>query len=394
MNGGTGASSTVLALFERKQHIAAFGRDPSAVGLRIRSESTTWTILNPRRTLYRVGENMRLASGRIGKDIIIIQGLILLLACESVFGRSVESKVEGPSVAVAKVASRYRFSSYEVCGKQIALQGRFDTLEMRGDSRRASFNHVDFWLSGPPARSWGRWTMLQNDVDKMVAPLVNPSDAVKGEGYGVIVLDPGHGGEDKGANDMRRGIQEKDIALELAKNVRAILKRYNLDVRLTRWQDVNLSLDERSQYAEQVHADLFVSIHLNSTDSPEPSGIETHIMPPAGYPLTSCATVTARDRVVYPGNRHDGANMALGYMLQKSLLKYTQAEDRGVRRSRFHVIKCAPCPSALIECGFISNRLEREKIMDPKYRDCLAKALAEGIIVYLNIVKRAHNINP
>ncbi|MBU0715527.1 MAG: N-acetylmuramoyl-L-alanine amidase [Verrucomicrobia bacterium] len=334
---------------------------------------------------------MRIAFGIIGK---CIQGLILLLACESVFGRSVDSKVEGPSVAVSKVASRYGFSSYDVHGKQITLQGRFNMLEMEGNSRRASFNHVDFWLSGPPARSWGRWTMLQNDVDKMLAPLLNPSEAVKKEGYRVIVLDPGHGGNDKGANNMRRGIQEKQIVLELAKDVRGILKRYNLDVRLTRWQDVNLSLDERSQYAAQVRADLFVSIHLNSANSSKPSGIETHIMPLAGYPITANASVSSRDRVAFPGNRHDEANMVLGYMLQKSLLKYTRAEDRGVRRSRFYVIKCAPCPAALVECGFISNCKEREKLMQTEYKDRIAKALAEGIIAYLNTVKRAHNIKP
>ena len=337
---------------------------------------------------------MRIAFRTISKEHKYIHGLILLLACESVFGRSVDSKIEGPFVAVSKVSSRYGFSSYGVHGKQITLRGRFNMLEMEGNSRRASFNHVDFWLSGPPARSWGHWTMLQNDVDKMLVPLLNPYEAVKKEGYRVIVLDPGHGGNDKGANNMRRGIQEKQIALELAKDVRGILKRYNLDVRLTRWQDVNLSLDERSQYAAQVRADLFVSIHLNSADSSKPSGIETHIMPPAGCPLTSRATVTARDRVVYPGNHHDGANMVLGYMLQKSLLKYTRAEDRGIRRSRFYVIKCAPCPAALVECGFISNRKEREKLMDPKYCDRIVKALAEGVIAYLNTVKRAHNIKP
>ena len=144
---------------------------------------------------------MRIAFGIIGKEHKYIQGLILLLICESVFGRSVDSKVEGPSVAVSKVASRYGFSSYGVHGKQITLRGRFNMLKMEGDSRRASFNDVDFWLSGPPARSWGRWTMLQNDVDKMLSPLLNPSDAVKKEGYRVIVLDPGHGGNDKGANN-------------------------------------------------------------------------------------------------------------------------------------------------------------------------------------------------
>jgi len=344
--------------------------------------------------LFDVGKNMRIALGIIGKEHKYMHALILLLACESVFGRSVESKVEGPSVAVSKVAGRYGFSSYDAHGKRITLRKRFNVLEMEGDSRRASFNHVDFWLSGAPVRSWGRWTMLQNDVDKMLAPLLNPSNVVKGEDYGVIVLDPGHGGEDKGANDMRRGIQEKRITLELANAVRDILRHYDIEVRLTRRQDNNMELDERCQYATRMRADVFVSIHLNSADSSEPSGVETHILPPAGCPITSNTRITARDRVAYPGNRHDGANMVLGYMLQKSLLKHTRAEDRGVRRSRFYVIKCAPCPAALVECGFISNRKEREKLMQSEYKDRIAKALAEGIIAYLNTVKRAHNITP
>jgi len=337
---------------------------------------------------------MRLAFGIIGKEHKLIQGLILLLACESVCGRSVGTTVEGPSVAVSKVAGWYGFSSYDVHGKKLTLRGRFNMLEMEGDSRRASFNHVDFWLSGPPARSWGRWTMLQNDVDKMLVPLLNPSNALKGEGYGVIVLDPGHGGQDPGACDLRRGLEEKRITLELAQRVQTILQKCNVDARLTRGGDQTTDLDQRCLLANRFGADLFVSIHLNATANADSSGIETHILPPAGCPITASAFVSSRDRVAFPGNRHDDANMVLGYMLQKSLLKYTRAEDRGVRRSRFYVIKCAPCPAALVECGFISNRKEREKLMDPKYRDGLAKALAEGIIAYLNTVKRAHNITP
>ncbi|MDD5679012.1 MAG: N-acetylmuramoyl-L-alanine amidase [Kiritimatiellae bacterium] len=337
---------------------------------------------------------MRIAFGIIGREFMFMQGLILLLACESALGRAAGGTVKGSSVAVSKVADLYGFASYEARGRQLLLRGRFNTLEMEGDSRRASFNRVDFWLSGPPARRWGRWTILQNDVAKMLAPLLNPSEAVKGEGHRVIVLDPGHGGEDKGANNMRRGIQEKQITLELANAVRDLLRHYDIDVRLTRKQDNNMELDERCRYATLVRADVFVSIHLNAAANSESSGIETFILPPAGYPITSGATVNARDRSVYPGNRHDGANMALGYMLQKSLLKYTRAEDRGIRRSRFQVIKNAPCPAALVECGFISNRKEREKLMDQKYRDRIAKALAEGIIAYLNTVKRARNMKP
>lgn len=319
--------------------------------------------------------------------------LFFLSMCWLFVNCSKGATIKPPSVAISKIANRFGFVSYDVKGKQITLRGKFNIIEMEGDSRRASFNNVNFWFSTPPARRWGHWTMRQNDIDKMLTPLLNPSTAVKNKGYRVIVLDPGHGGRDKGANDLRRGIQEKQIVLELAKDVRDILKRYNLDARLTRWQDVNLELDERCQYAAKVKADLFVSLHLNAAENDDSSGVETHILPPAGCPITASSKVNGRDIPAYPGNQHDGANMVLGYILQKSLLKYTRAEDRGVRRSRFQVIKNAPCPAALVECGFISNRKEREKLMNLEYRGRIARALAEGIIAYLNTVKRTHNIN-
>ena len=83
-----------------------------------------------------------------------------------------------------------------------------------------------------------------------------------------------------------------------------------------------MDLQERCEYATRVRADVFVSIHLNSAADTDSSGIETHILPPAGHPITASDTVGPRDRAAYPGNSHDGANLVLGYSLQRSLLKY------------------------------------------------------------------------
>jgi N-acetylmuramoyl-L-alanine amidase len=260
---------------------------------------------------------------------------------------------------------------------------------MEGDSRRASFNGVVFWLSAAPLRSWGRWTMLQSDVDKMLAVLVQPSQAAKAKGYRTVVLDAGHGGEDPGAANARYGIQEKRITLALANATRDIIRQHGVDVRLTRTGDRAMGLPERCQYAARVQADVFVSIHLNSAVDPDSSGIETHILPPAGHPITASATVGSRDRTAYPGNSHDGANMALGYSLQKSLLKCTGAEDRGVRRSRFWVVRNAPCPAALVECGFVSNGKEARRLLDAEYQGRVARALADGVLAYLDAVRRA-----
>jgi len=295
-------------------------------------------------------------------------------------------------VKISDVASRFGFASYKVHGKRIALRGESRVLEMEGDSRRASFNGVVFWLSAAPLRSWGRWTMLQSDVDKMLAVLVQPSQAVKAKGYRTVVLDAGHGGEDPGAANARYGIQEKRITLALANATRDILRQRGVDVHVTRTGDRTLDLEERCQYATRVRADVFVSIHLNSAADPDSSGIETHILPPAGQPITASASVRPRDQAAYPGNSHDGANLVLGYSLQKSLLKHTGAEDRGVRRSRFCVVRSAPCPAALVECGFVSNRKEAQKLLTQEHQDRVARALAEGVLAYLDTVRRAQPV--
>jgi len=319
-------------------------------------------------------------------------GAILLMFCPFALGRSAETMVKGPSSTVSQVAARHGFTSCKVHGEQIVLRGEAKILEMVGSSRRASFNGVAFWLSAPPVRRWGRWTMLQSDADKMLRPLVDPSHAVKGKGCRVVVLDAGHGGEDGGAANLRHGIQEKHITLALANAARDIIQQHGVDVRLTRTGDRIMGLLERCQYAARVQADVLVSIHLNSAADPDSSGIETHILPPAGHPITASATTGSRDRSPYPGNSHDSANLVLGYSLQKSLLKHTGAEDRGVRRSRFCVVRSAPCPAALVECGFVSNRKEAQKLLTQEHQDRVVRALAEGVLAYLDTVRRAQPV--
>lgn len=290
-------------------------------------------------------------------------------------------------VKISDVAQRYGIASYSSHGKQISLRGTALALNMQGDSRRATFNGVAIWLNAAPQRTWGRWTMQQSDVDKTLAPLLQPAQAVKGQGHRTVVLDAGHGGSDQGA--ARSGICEKHITLSLALAVRKMLQQRGVETHLTRNGDRSMSLADRCAYARRNQADVFVSIHLNSAVSSKAAGIETHILPPAGQPITASPAARAADAIAYNGNKHDGANLLLGYMLQKSLLKYSGAEDRGVRRSRFYVGKYASCPAALVECGFVSNPREAKRLLTAEYQDKIAQALAEGILAYLNTVKRA-----
>ncbi len=275
----------------------------------------------------------------------------------------------------------------------ITLVKGTDTLSFTGNSRKTFINGTVVWLNGPVVKKWGRWRILKCDVDKTIVPLLYPNRSLISESYRVVVLDPGHGGKDKGVRDRWRSVEEKRVVLYLAKKIKNILKHENIKVRLTRTTDRAVSLKKRCELAKGYKADLYVSIHLNGAKNSQAKGIETHIVPPVGYRSTSnLSSVRAFDRTAYPGNRHDGANMILGYMIQQSLVKHIGGKDRGVRRSRFYVIRNVSCPAALVECGFLSNRAEAEKFISKAYRDKIAQAIAKGILSYINSVKRAHRM--
>ncbi len=277
---------------------------------------------------------------------------------------------------------------------QAVLATRSQRLQLYKDSRRAIFDGVTIWLNAPVEKSWGRWQIARADVTHTVQPLFNPASALAAKGHTVVVLDAGHGGKDQGASLPGGKLIEKELTLELAQAVRDILRRQQVDVRLTRSADRQLALAERSRLAGAWRAAVFISIHFNAAANAQAAGIETHILAPSGCSITAQPAARGADAQACLGNRHDGANMVLGYLMQKSLLKYTRAEDRGVRRSRFMVLRNSPCPAALIECGFLSHPAEQKKIMSAAYRRDMARGIAEGILGYLRAVQRARAAQP
>jgi N-acetylmuramoyl-L-alanine amidase len=91
------------------------------------------------------------------------------------------------------------------------------------------------------------------------------------------------------------------------------------------------------------------------------------------------------------GNGDDAANTLLAYFIHKGVLAQTAAADRGVKRAGFQVLREAPCPAVLVECGFISNRREEEKLMQSLYRDSLAEGIAQGILTYVGSCGQGKN---
>ena len=157
-----------------------------------------------------------------------------------------------------------------------------------------------------------------------------------------------------------------------------------MTVKLTREKDLSLSLTQRVALARKWNADIFISIHANFASNTKASGLETYIVPCHGFPSTAEGSGSKN---FCAGNKFDTANSLLAYYVHKGMLLQTKAVDRGIRRARFEVIKNAPCPAILAECGFLSNKAEAAKIVNKDYQNSIAEGISQGILTYVSKIK-------
>jgi len=218
-----------------------------------------------------------------------------------------------------------------------------------------------------------------------------------------IVIDAGHGGKDPGAIGPN-GLMEKDVALEIAKRLKAKLEnKMNCKVLLTRTTDKFLELDERTMFANSVNADLFVSVHLNASRDRSARGVETYFLSPARS-KGELATA-ARENMMALGSQDEVENdlayimsdltstqkvndsAVLAGSVQHSVTAGLQranlpVKDKGVKQAMFYVLWRASMPSVLVETGFISNREDERRFRSPAYLDSVAESIAGGLASY------------
>ncbi|MDB4956254.1 MAG: N-acetylmuramoyl-L-alanine amidase [Myxococcales bacterium] len=209
----------------------------------------------------------------------------------------------------------------------------------------------------------------------------------------VVVLDPGHGGSNAGAQGAVAGLREKQLTLELANLVAAALRDHNIDVQLTRTGDRTLTLRQRVEVADKLPADLFVSIHANASPTRTQRGYETYVLTAKGVDVDGRAlrsdTTTPRpgvaddiafvlDDVERGAAQWEAAELAA--RMQKALRDRRGTEgDRGVRQDAHHVLLGATMPAVLVEVGFIDHPIEGKQLADPAVQAQLAAAIAEAI---------------
>ena len=189
-----------------------------------------------------------------------------------------------------------------------------------------------------------------------------------------IFLDPGHGGSDSGA--VSGGVREKDLTLSVYNKVSSKLASLGYTVLTSRNVDKDVDLVDRAEQANNANADMLLSIHFNAGGRGVARGIETYY-----YQATA-------DRVpkINKGNHNNAERLErsrkLANKVQQNLLYQTGANDRGVKRASFTVLRETSIPSILVELGFIDNPEERNKIKTNEYQERLANGIVDGIVEY------------
>ncbi len=219
------------------------------------------------------------------------------------------------------------------------------------------------------------------DLRKTLIPLVYEKSPVTSNAFPVLVLDPGHGGEDAGARSAVESSWEKHFTLDWARRLQMLLATNGWQVFLTRSDDREMSLSNRVAFAAQHHADIFLSLHFNSVGTnTSQAGLETYCITPAGMPSSITRGYSDDIQAEFPNNAFDTQNLQLAVRLHRTLLAVNGHMDRGVRRARFlGVLRNQQRPAILIEGGYLSNPNEARLIAQPAYRQKLAEAVALGL---------------
>ncbi|MDO9693590.1 MAG: N-acetylmuramoyl-L-alanine amidase [Candidatus Latescibacteria bacterium] len=214
------------------------------------------------------------------------------------------------------------------------------------------------------------------------APVFKPnaSDrAPRGRDVRVVVVDPGHGGSDRGAVGDG-GTPEKDLVLDLARDLRQQLRRLGFDVVLTRDDDRDLEPQERAELANRAGGDVFVSLHADSWFGPEASGVTTFAAPADDEPLPQLAQGFTPWHLVQ--RRHAAASGELAALVQPRLVAASGAPDRGIIRLDARVLQGVDMPAIMIEAGFLTDRVQEQSLLDGDRRRELAAAIAAAVAVF------------
>lgn len=240
---------------------------------------------------------------------------------------------------------------------------------------------------------------------EMPNPLPVPTTGVR-----TIVIDPGHGGDEVGAQGSR-GTVEKDVTLSVARRLRTLIEsRLGLRVFLTRDTDQTMSLDDRSAYANSQKADVFISIHVNASVRSVMKGAEVYYLSidrAAAEARRLAATSDAQLPALGGGTRtidlilwetaqarYLEQSNAFANFVERALRGRVDMSPRAVQQAPFRVLVGANMPAVLVEIGYLSNPDQEQALASGNYQDTVAQALLDAIVQFREHVERPSVTRP
>jgi N-acetylmuramoyl-L-alanine amidase len=254
-------------------------------------------------------------------------------------------------------------------------------------------------LSSPVTRNRNMIVVPADFKNKVVDELVREiSHAI--QKFKTVVVDAGHGGKDPGAIGVS-GSYEKTVVLDIARRLKRRLEEKGVQVIMTRDSDEFISLQERTEIASRANADVFVSIHANASPARSARGMEIYYLRYLKASEKEDPQIQVNRRHLFRSMEMSKDSSVLEDIVFDMLYDYKQAEsrhladyvaqnvsrtvrveDRGSKSSGFFVLRNTLVPAILVETGFLSNRQDEEQLLDSRYRQDLADALAETILRY------------
>lgn len=232
--------------------------------------------------------------------------------------------------------------------------------------------------------------------------------------FDTVVIDAGHGGKDLGACGTK-GLEEKELVLDIAKRVAKRLRGQSMQVVMTRSDDTFVPLDERTMIANEIRGDLFLSIHANATPAKHVHGIETYFLSIESSDAEADA-VASRENESFASERaaasplsDDPLTAILGDLVmtehlvesdqfaklaQEKLAAIDGVPSRGVKQAPFVVLMGVQMPASLVEIGFITNEDEEKKLRSDEHREVIAMQLVAAILEYRDRYNAKRGVKP
>lgn len=299
------------------------------------------------------------------------------LGAQTAFAWKITQQDGVPYINLEDVRSFYKFTPLKKERGSDAIQtigNNATRLEFGPGERELRIQGYRLQLSKPFRYSASGDLMIsQEDVSKLLDPILRPVYISNRQEVKTVVIDPGHGGHDIGVRNA--AIREADFTQLVARTLAEELQKRHYTVILTQDSNSFRSNQQRAEITRRQENAIFISLHLNTGRS-DVKGVQTYTTAPAAF-----------GEQPVPGNEYDAANIALAFALQSALISHTGATDAGIKRSHFSLLNSLNCPAALVELGYATNEEDCAALNSETHRQALCTALADGIDTFAATMK-------